>query len=380
MAIISKRAHKDVVYMAKRRLINICSNNVPIYISFSGGKDSLVLAHLVIALVQEGKINPQLITVQFIDEEAIFPCIEETVLEWRKKFLMLGIRFEWYCLEVKHFNCFNQLENDESFICWDHQKEKVWVRRPPKIAITHHPLLKARKDTYQAFLHKVCIDGISLVGIRIAESFQRRQYIAHSTAAKSKMSSTQMMYPIYDWTNNDVWLYIKNNDIKIPNIYFYLWQSGISKNSLRVSQFFSIDTAKTLVKMNEYYPDLMQKVLRREPNAYLAALYWDSEMFGRKTATRKQLETEEDTKDYKQELSRLLSNINLYFDTEHKRTIAKRYKQLFIKAQHVVDKKFYKDMYEYLLGGDPKLRNLRALNQRIYTKYSIQVKKETGIL
>ena len=59
---------------------------------------------------------------------------------------------------------------------------------------------------------------------------------------------------------------------------------------MRVSQFFSIDTAKSLVKMNEYYPDLMERIVRREPNAYLASLYWDSEMFGRSTAARKQNE------------------------------------------------------------------------------------------
>lgn len=59
----------------------------------------------------------------------------------------------------------------------------------------------------------------------------------------------------------------------IPDIYLYLWQAGTRKGQLRVSQFFSVDTARSLVKMNEYYPDLMERVTRREPNAYLAALY-----------------------------------------------------------------------------------------------------------
>ena len=76
-------------------------------------------------------------------------------------------------------------------------------------------------------------------------------------------------------------------NVDIPEIYLFLWQSGTRKGQLRVSQFFSIDTAKSLVKMNEYYPDLMERIVRREPNAYLAALYWDSEMFGRSTAARK---------------------------------------------------------------------------------------------
>ena len=92
--------------------------------------------------------------------------------------MLLGAKFEWYCLEVKHFNCFNELSNDESFICWDSEKEDVWVRKPPSFAIRSHPLLKARKDSYQDFLPRLCIDGITITGIRTAESVQRLQNIA----------------------------------------------------------------------------------------------------------------------------------------------------------------------------------------------------------
>ena len=45
--------------------------------------------------------------------------MDEKVREWRKKFMLIGAKFEWFCLEVKHYNCFNELSNDETFICWD---------------------------------------------------------------------------------------------------------------------------------------------------------------------------------------------------------------------------------------------------------------------
>lgn len=86
---------------------------------------------LVIGLIQAGEINPAQLVVQFIDEEAIFPCMEEKVKEWRKKFMLVGAKFEWYCLEVKHYNCFHELSNDETFICWDRYKRDVWVRQSP---------------------------------------------------------------------------------------------------------------------------------------------------------------------------------------------------------------------------------------------------------
>lgn len=78
----------DVATAARQRIKNVFANGVPVYMSFSGGKDSLALAHLVYSLIQSGEIDPALLTVVFIDEEAIFDCIEATTKEWRRKFLL----------------------------------------------------------------------------------------------------------------------------------------------------------------------------------------------------------------------------------------------------------------------------------------------------
>ena len=280
----------NVVEAAKIRIKNVFRNGLPVYLSFSGGKDSLCLAQLTMNLIQSGEINPEQLTVQFIDEEAIFPCMEEKVKEWRRKFLLAGAAFEWLCLEVKHYNCFNELSNDETFICWDRYKKDVWVRNPPSFAIREHPLLHARVDAYQDFLPRRCAGGITLTGIRTAESVQRLQNVALMLKTGRTMTNKHQVFPLYDWTDHDVWLYLLREKVDIPEIYLFLWQSGAHKGHLRVSQFFSVDTARSLVKMNEYYPDLMERIVRREPNAYLAALYWDSEMFGRSTVARKQNE------------------------------------------------------------------------------------------
>lgn len=89
-----------------------------------------MLAHLTYQLIQTGEIDPSLLTVLFIDEEAIFDCIEATTKLWRKKFLLAGAKFDWWCIEVKHFNCLNELSSDETFVCWDSRKRDVWVRQP----------------------------------------------------------------------------------------------------------------------------------------------------------------------------------------------------------------------------------------------------------
>lgn len=376
MAVKRRESSIDVVKAAEIRITNVFNNGLPVFMSFSGGKDSLCMAQLVYNLVQRGKVNPSQLVVQFIDEEAIFPCIEKTVKNWRKRFILMGAKFEWYCLEVRHYNCFNELSNDESFICWDREKEAVWVRQPPSFAIRSHPLLKPRVETYQDFLPRTCQSGITMTGIRTAESVQRLQNIATMTRAGKTMTAKHQIFPIYDWTNNDVWFYLLNEHVEIPDIYLYLWQAGTRKGQLRVSQFFSIDTARSLVKMNEYYPDLMERVIRREPNAYLAALYWDSEMFGRNSATRRTIEADSNKKDYKAELIKMFNNMDVYFTTEHKRQIASKYRNFFIRVAPIATEKDYKIIYEGLISGDPKLRTYRALFQRIYGRYISEAKRE----
>ncbi len=379
MAIKRCKASIDVVEAAKVRVQNVFRNGLPVYMSFSGGKDSLCMSQLLMGLIQEGKINPGQLTVQFIDEEAIFPCIEGKAKEWRKKFMLVGAKFEWFCLEVKHYNCFNELSNDESFICWDRYKKDVWVRQPPAFAIREHPLLKPRKDAYQDFLPRACADGITVTGIRTAESVQRLQNIAAASRSGNTMTKRHHIFPIYDWKDKDVWLYLYKEKVDIPEIYLFLWQAGANRRQMRVSQFFSVDTARSLVKMNEYYPDLMERVVRREPNAYLAALYWDSEMFGRNTAARKQNEKGDAEKDYKAALLELLSDIEGNFRTERKQYVAKKYRKFFMGISTIADNKDCKAIYEALMSGDPKLRSFRALYQRIYGKYITEAKKKEGM-
>ena len=143
-----------------------------------------------------------------------------------------------------------------------------------------------------------------------------------------------------------------------------------------MSQFFSVDTARNLVKMNEYYPDLMERIVRREPNAYLAALYWDSEMFGRSTTVRKQNERGKVEKDYRAALLELFSDMDGNFQTKRKRYVAERYRNFFMSVSAIADNKDCKLIYEGLISGDPKLRSFRALYQRIYGKYIAEAKKK----
>ena len=115
-----------------------------------------------------------------------------------------------------------------------------------------------------------------MTGVRAAESVQRLQYMAALGVGGKGITNTNTIYPIYDWKTIDVWLYLRNERVEIPKVYLQMYQVGVNRNQLRVSQFFSVDTVPVLVHLAEYDHALMERVLRREPNAYLAMLYWDA--------------------------------------------------------------------------------------------------------
>lgn len=340
----------DVVEAARRRVISAFDNGTKVYFSISGGKDSIVLAHVIYTLIREGRIDPKQLIVDFIDEEAIFEDVERIAMQWRKKFLALGVEFRWFCIEVKHFNCFNQLTNDESFICWDSTAQENWVRPMPSFAITDHPMLQRRVETYQSFLHRINRDGISIAGLRVSESVHRLK------AFQPDFSGGTLFQPIFDWRDTDVWRFIQEEQLDFPETYMHMYQTGRNRREMRISQFFSIDTAKSLVKMNEYEPGLMDRIIKREPNAYLAALYWDTEMFRSSGG-----EGEEDRdKDYRKLVFELMED-PVWLETETHRNMVKKIRGAIFKFNTSITAKHWRSMYSMMIAGDPKDRAYRAL-------------------
>ena len=352
----------NVVQAARQRIKNVFANGLPVVLAFSGGKDSICLDYLVYELCASGQVDKNLLTVVFIDEEAIYPCVERTVLKTRTKWLSIGVRFDWFALEFKHYNCLNALAQDETFICFDRTKRDRWIRNPPPFAIQEHPLLVPGKDTYQSFLIKLHKNCVSMIGVRASESIQRQQ----SLYAQDWKTSSRV-FPIYDWTDKDVWLFLKDNNIDIPDAYLYMWQCGTPKNRLRISQFFSIDTCRNLVNMCEYYPDLFDKICRREPNAYMAMLYFDTEMFRR--AKRAPDDKKSEDVNYRETVLRIMRRPQDYNVDPNGNSYA-WIKKLLLRFAHEFDVASWKQAYEILVAGDPKLRTFRALFVNLMAKAS----------
>lgn len=357
----------DVVEAARRRIRNVFSNGCKVYLSFSGGKDSLCLAHLVLHEITTGAIDPTRLTVVYVDEEGMYSDIIEIVHHWRKRFMTVSASFEWLCLEFKHFSCLNALTSDESFILWDRTRADAWIRTPPPFAIMWDGRLKVGQETYQQFLARTHVDGINIDGVRMAESYQRVKYMSRSMthrltpAGQGGISSGNRISPLYDWKDSDVWQYLLEQRVTIPMSYLYMWQIGVAKNRLRISQFFSVDTIGNLYGMSQFYPDLLDRVTRREENAYLAILYYDTEMFRRNTQSRRELEKDEAPKDYRALLTEAFRNIERDYPTPHARKIAMDYRGAYLNFGSRMTANHLKRFYEALKAGDPKGRSLRGL-------------------
>ena len=284
-------------------------------------------------MVAEGALDPSRLRVQFIDEEAIFPCVDDVVRQWRETFLAMGARFDWYCLEVRHYSCLNQLENDESFICWDRHKADCWIREPPPFAIRSHPLLKPRDDTYQDFLLKVC-DGPRMTGLRVFESVQRRVAIATQKPVAA-LSERPTIEPIYDWRDGDVWRYLAENDIEIPAAYMHLYQIGVPARALRISQFFR---------------STRRRLWRGSASSILASWSAFSAASRRRTSSRsigtarcfdgaprsrREIEGKAKPRDARAQVFALLSNIDGNFQSAGGRRLAHEFKKLLLAKPYI---------------------------------------------
>lgn len=365
----------SVLDAAKARIRNVFSNGCKIYLSFSCGKDSLCLSSLTYDLIRAGEIDPKLLSIIFIDEEGLYPSMVKAAERWRKKFMSVGVPFLWFCLPFKQVSVIDHLSSSESWITWEPGKEDEWIRPAPPYAITRHPVLQYPGEmNYQTFCKKAFKDGIQMVGLRTVESLTRLKTIA--TMQYSKTEGGKSFFPIYDWKDADVWLYIRERNLEFPEIYMRLYEAGVSRRNLRLCAFFGDCGTQGLRWIAETDPVLWEKIERREPNAYLVLLYWDSEMFRRSSRKRKELEEEQEKKDYRAMVEDVL------FRNTDKYTIAKDTKEalpfwrtFYKRTYGIATQKHYKTMYEGILYGDPKKRILRILWSTVYNDYAEQAKR-----
>jgi len=254
-----------------------------IYISFSGGKDSTVMLHLV---MEEAIKKNKRVGVLFVDLEGQYKTtidhIDECMNLYRDH-----IDPYWVCLPIHLRNAVSQYQ--PHWVCWDPEAKSDWIRQPPEGAITdatqfpfyHHAmefeeLVPAFGDWYAQGELTCCF-----VGIRTDESLNRWRTVVRKKAQFENKKYTTMIsstlfnvYPVYDWRTADVWRYHGKFPSKPHNkLYDLMHRAGLTPHQMRICQPYGDDQRKGLWLFHLIEPETWGKVVARVNGANQGALY-----------------------------------------------------------------------------------------------------------
>jgi len=274
------------VYDESRKRIKYLFDNFPkIYLSFSGGKDSTVLFHL---LMDEAKIRNTKIGVLFIDWEC---QLSSTIAHVKDMFQQYkdNIDIYWIQLPIKTTNGCSQIEPE--WIAWDETCKTSWVRAKDPMSIKNKKFFPFYKSdmSFEEFIsefanwysnNKKCA---GCIGIRTDESFNRLKMISNryfkelNNSWLTKSSKTiQYAYPLYDWSVEDVWTY-NGKFKKMYNIlYDDMYKAGLTLSQMRVDEPFGDTQRRGLWLYQVLEPRLWSKIIQRVSGANLGAIYGKS--------------------------------------------------------------------------------------------------------
>lgn len=278
------RLDKNVYDASVERVKYTLDNFEKVYLSFSAGKDSTVMLHIVMDEVIKRKTKIGLLIVDLEGQykftiEHIEKCIEKY-----KNYIDL----HWVCLPIHLRNAVSVYE--PFWKCWDNEQVQNWIRPLPKQAINdlnYFPFFRDGME-FEEFVpefgewYSQGKTTACLVGIRSDESLNRYRTISSKTKEtfNNKIYTTKVtenvfnVYPIYDWTTEDIWIYhAKNQDKEYNQLYELMFKAGLSIHQQRICQPYGDDQRRGLWLFHLIEPETWSKVVARVNGANSGALY-----------------------------------------------------------------------------------------------------------
>lgn len=272
----------DVLTAARARIARVFDDFPRVYLSFSGGKDSTVMLHLVMA---EAIARQRKIGLLFVDLEAQYTLTTDFVAEMFTRYAH-HIDPYWVALPLNLRNAVSQFE--PQWMCWEPGREADWVRKPPPIAITDEsqfPFFR-RGMEFEEFIADfgqwysqghLCA---SFVGIRSDESLNRYRTIAGRKSTFEGLQwttwnsrSLYSVYPIYDWRTEDIWTYHGTTREPYNRLYDRMHQAGLTIHQARICQPYGDDQRRGLWLYQIIEPTTWGRVVARVSGANQGALY-----------------------------------------------------------------------------------------------------------
>lgn len=263
--------NKDVVTAAKERVAYLFDNYDNIQLSFSGGKDSTVLFHLI---NEEAKKRNRKFYLFFLDQEAEYEGTIEMV-EWAMS--QPNVIPLWY--QVPMFMT-NSCSSEQLFL-WAWGEGEQWVR--PKNDLAIKSINKKYPKRFYKFvlwssnqLKQLNGRSVSVIGLRAEESPSRRFVMFgedNNLFWLRRKHEPHKAYPIIDWSYTDVWKFLCENHLKYNRVYDKMYMLGRNLRQMRVSNLIHEKAYRCLVDLQEIEPETYDKLENRLKGVHCASIY-----------------------------------------------------------------------------------------------------------
>lgn len=273
---------KDVLTLAQERIAYVFDNFPRVYASFSGGKDSTVMAHLI---AEEARRRGRKFGLLFIDLEAQYKLTIDHVARFFAEYADVCEPF-WVALPLHLRNAVSMLH--PYWVCWDAGQQDGWVRQLPANAITdldYFPWFSKGME-FEEFIEEFGhwygkgLLTACFVGIRCDESLDRWRAISRpknrfedKVFTTWKARAVYNIYPIYDWSTEDLWTYTARFQKSYNKLYDLMFQAGLSIHQARICQPYGDDQRKGLWLYSVIEPETWPKIVARVSGANSGALY-----------------------------------------------------------------------------------------------------------
>jgi len=281
MSTLKKYKEQNVLDAARERIAYAFDVFERIYVSFSGGKDSSVMLHLV---MQEAIKRDRIVGVLIVDLEAQYSATIEHIHEMIAMYKS-HMDLHWVCVPLKLRNAVTNYE--PQWMAWQPEKKDIWVRDIPKGATTSYEWYVPGME----FEEFIVVWGEwyaqgkptgGFIGIRADESLNRFRTIAvwdkkmHGGKRYTTNISGELynVYPIYDWRTEDIWrFHAKYPDLPHNRIYDLMHKAGVPISQQRLCQPYGDDQRKGLWLYHILEPQTWFKLIARVNGANTGALY-----------------------------------------------------------------------------------------------------------